>query len=71
MIQAERIIDYIERFGSISRKEAFNDLGITELPARICELQKKGYTFIKTQETSKNRFGEPVTYIRYSRGGKS
>ena len=68
MTQAERIIDYIEKFGSISRKEAFNDLGITELSARICELQKKGYTFTKTQETSKNRFGEAVTYTRYSRG---
>ena len=68
MTQAERIIEYIDMFGSISRREAFIDLGITELPARICELQKKGYTFTKTQETSKNRFGEPVTYTRYSRG---
>lgn len=68
MTQGERIIDYINRFGSISRKEAFNDLGITELSARICELEKKGYSFDRKSETSKNRFGDPVTYTRYSRG---
>lgn len=65
MTQRERILNYINEFGSISSMEAFADLGITQLSARICELQNSGYVFEKTRETAKNRYGEPVDYIRY------
>ena len=63
--QQQRIIDYIDRFGSISPIEAFTDLGITKLATRIGELQNKGYYFSKKWETNKNRYGETVRYMRY------
>ncbi len=66
MTQCDRVIDYINKFGSITSRDAVIDLGIMELPARICDLQRKGYTFKKRSESSKNRFGEKVHYIRYS-----
>lgn len=65
MNQCEKIVLYIQKFGSISSLEAFQDLGITRLSARIYELREEGYKFDETFETSKNRFGENVSYKRY------
>lgn len=66
MNQKQRIIKYIQDFGSITALEAMKDLGITQLGARIDGLQKDGYSFKKVWERSKNRYGEPVDYKRYS-----
>lgn len=63
--QKNRIINYIRKFGSITSLEAYTDLGITQLGARIDGLERDGFSFIKKWETGKNRFGEPVTYKRY------
>ena len=68
MTQAERILDYMDRFGSITPFEAFADLGITKLATRISEMRRAGVQIVKVRETSKNRFGESVSYMRYSRG---
>lgn len=68
--QKQRIIKYIQDFGSITALEAMKDLGITQLGARIDGLQKDGYSFKKVWERSKNRYGEPVDYKRYSLEGK-
>lgn len=65
MTQTQRILDYIDEFGSISPLEAFRDLGITKLATRISEMQREGFKFKKTFEKSKNRFGETVRYMRY------
>lgn len=69
MTQNERILDYISLFGSISTMEAFLDLGITSLPKRISEMSQQGLEFNKEWEQGKNRFGEKVTYKRYSLKG--
>ena len=68
--QKQRIIKYIQDFGSITSLEAMKDLGITQLGARIDGLQKDGYSFKKVWERSKNRYGESVDYKRYSLEGK-
>lgn len=68
--QKQRIIKYIQDFGSITALEAMRDLGISQLGARIDGLQKDGYSFKKVWERSKNRYGEPVDYKRYSLEGK-
>ena len=67
MTQQERVLDYIAENGSITAFEAVLYLGILQLSARICELEKLGYKFTKTPEKSKNRYGDPVNYIRYGR----
>lgn len=66
MTQTERIVEYINKFGSISSKEAFNDLGVTRLSARIADLKDEGYEFHDEWESSKNRFGETVSFKRFS-----
>jgi len=68
MNQYERILDYINRFGSISPMEAFNDLGITKLSTRIGEMRKDGIEFDQKWETRKNRYGETRRYMRYWKG---
>ena len=66
MTQCERIIDYINTFGSITTLEAFTDLGITRLASRIHDLTEDGFEFEREMITSKNRYGEIVHYKRYS-----
>lgn len=63
--QKDRIINYIRQFGSITSKDAYIDLGITQLGARIDGLERDGYSFIKEWENGKNRFGEETQYKRY------
>lgn len=64
--QRQRILDYINEFGSITALEAVRDLGVLQLSARLVELEKDGIVFNKTQESALNRFGERVYYTRYS-----
>lgn len=66
MTQSERVMKYIGEFGSISSMEAFRDLGITRLAARIADLERDGIRFSRTRETVKNRYGEQTHYTRYT-----
>lgn len=63
--QKDRIINYIRQFESISSWEAYSDLGITQLGARIDQLKKEGYEFKTKWESKKNRYGEDVSFKRY------
>lgn len=66
MTQCEMVLDYMQKFGSISTYEAFMDLGCTRLSSRINDLKNQGY-FIKSGfEKRKNRFGKTVSYKRYT-----
>ena len=65
MTQKERIINYIKQFGSITSLDAYKDLGITQLGARIDQLKKDGYRFKTEWESGKNRFGDKTDYKRY------
>ena len=66
MTQVERIMQYIEDYGSISSMEAFRDLGITRLAARISDAEADGVVFNRTKEAVTNRYGEKVYFTRYS-----
>lgn len=66
--QNERILDYIEEFGSITQLEAFRDLGVMRLASRISSMRKQGYNIISKTEEVKNRYGEPCRIKRYSLG---
>ena len=63
--QKDRILQYIREFGSISSWEAYQELGITQLGARIDGLKKEGYEFRTEWENSTNRYGDKVDYKRY------
>lgn len=63
--QKDRILQYIREFGSISSWEAYKELGITQLGARIDQLKKEGYEFRTEWESSTNRYGDKTDYKRY------
>lgn len=65
MTQGQRILLYIDAFGSITPMEAFSDLGITKLATRISEMRRDGLEFDQEYVKGKNRFGEPVYYMKY------
>ena len=64
--QNQRILDYIDRFGSITQLDALKDLGVMRLASRISDLRRLGYPIISTNEPVKNRFGETCHIKRYS-----
>ena len=64
--QVERVLAYIKEFGAITTLDAFRDLGITRLSARIYEIKELGYQVETERITSKNRFNETVHYLKYS-----
>ena len=66
MTQCERVLDYMQRFGSITSAEAVMDLGVYRLAARISDLRKEGHRISDKMESGKNRFGEHTSYKRYS-----
>lgn len=63
--QNERILDYINRFGSITQLDALQDLGVMRLASRISDLRSLGYPIISEIETVKNRYGEKCHIKRY------
>ena len=63
--QKDRILQYIREFKGISSWEAYADLGITQLGARIDQLKKEGYEFRSEWESSTNRYGDKTEYKRY------
>ena len=67
--QNERIIDYMNRFGSITQFEALQDLGIMRLASRISDLRSRGYSITSKYETVINRFGEKTQVKRYRLAG--
>lgn len=66
MTQHERIIEYIEKFGSITPMDAFSDLGITKLATRVSEMRRRGIPIKCNFEKSFNRYGQAVSYMRYT-----
>lgn len=64
--QAERILDYMDQFGSITQYDALKDLGVMRLASRISELKKKGYPIQSEVVSVKNRFEEDCYIKRYS-----
>ena len=64
--QAQRVLDYIEEFGSITQLDALKDLGVMRLAPRISDLKKQGYPIKSEFEPVLNRWGEPCQIKRYS-----
>lgn len=65
--QAEKVHDYIDKHGSITSLEAYTELGITQLGARIWELENRGgYQIKHERKVVTNRDGEKIRVVAYS-----
>lgn len=65
MTQCERVLKYMEDFGSINPMQAMKDLGVMRLGARIFDLKKAGHKITRRTVTGRNRYGAPVIYAEY------
>ena len=63
--QCERIIQYMNDFGSITQLDAIRDLGITRLSGRIFDLKNAGYNIKSEIVYGKNRYGETTHFSKY------
>lgn len=66
MTQHELILDYINRNGSITRKQASYDLGIESFTARISEMRRKGIRIEDKFVKGENRFGAKCEWKVYT-----
>lgn len=66
MSQWELVLAYLKAHGSITALEAVIYLGIIDLAGRIRDLRHMGIQIISTPETSTNRYGDKVRYVRYT-----
>lgn len=66
MTQNEMIYDYLKKKGSITTYEAFTELFITRLSARIYDIKKMYNLNIKEEWiTKKNRYGKTCSFKKY------
>lgn len=66
MTQNEMIYDYLKKKGSITTYEAFTELFITRLSARIYDIKKMYNLDIKEEWiTKKNRYGKSCSFKKY------
>ncbi len=71
MSQADRVLSYLECGNSITTLDAFQELGITRLGARIFELRQQGHPVQSNRLTVTNRFGEDCSISEYYIGEQS
>ena len=67
MTQCERILKYMDDFGSISNAQAFMDLGVARLASRIHDLRRMGIEIESETVNAKNRYGESTHFSVYRR----
>ena len=70
MSQKERVLDRLKE-GSLTSKEALDELGVARLAAVVLLLKKDGHNITTESVSGKNRFGEPTNYGRYHLHGYS
>ena len=66
--QEERVLVWMKRKGEITSAIAYDELGIIQLPKRIWNLKRMGYTIKTEWREGKNRYKEKVRYCAYSLG---
>ena len=65
MTQCEKVLMYMRDFGAITPLDALQDIGCMRLAARIADLREQGYVIGRRMKTSKNRYGNPVSFAEY------
>lgn len=64
MNQDDLVLEYMKKNNGITSLQAFKDLGVTRLSAKIFNLRKK-YIITDIWEESYNRYGEKTRFKKY------
>lgn len=63
--QANKILEYMKKHGSITSLEAFQKIGCTRLSGRIFDLKRRGYNIVKDMQDVPTRTGETTRVAVY------
>ena len=63
--QNQRILEYMNEFGSITPLEAMRDLGVYRLASRVSDLKRLGYIVVGEWVEVSNRWGEKTRVKSY------
>ena len=67
MKQHEMVLEYLRKHkNGMTSRDAFEYLGIIQMPKRIWILKRLGYKINTKTEKGVNRFGKTVYYTRYT-----
>ncbi|QOG40660.1 helix-turn-helix domain-containing protein [Neisseria gonorrhoeae] len=66
--QCKQIVDYIRNKGCITSLEAYQNLKVTQLAARITDLEGRGFVFAKPKYKAGSG-GKPVTHYSIAKTG--
>ena len=66
MTQAERVLEHMSKYGSITSLEAIKEYGILRLASRISDLRRNGYQIDSKMDYVVNRYGEKCRIKRYA-----
>lgn len=65
--QREMLKMWMDEHGSITHRQAEDELGIMRVAARISELKKMGMKIEKTMVAGKNRYGQTIYFAKYTK----
>ena len=65
MNQNQVVLSLLKEGRHITSMQAYEELGITRLPSRICDLRKMGYPIGAVWRTCCNRLGHKSKYLEY------
>ena len=65
MSQNDRLLNHLQTKGSINPMEAWGEIGLYRLAARINDLRNSGHTITRQLVTVSNRFGEKCKVAEY------
>ena len=65
MTQTDRVLAHLEAGKRLTCLNAFHDLGVTQVAARIFELKQDGHTINTKTIKVTNRYGDEATVVNY------
>ena len=65
MTQNERLLSYLKQHRTINPLEAWKELGIYRLGARVFDLKREGHDIHSFRQPVTNQFGEEVKVATY------
>ena len=63
--QKRDLLNYLQRYGAITRLHAMRELGIMELSSRVGELEREGWTIPRQRINVVARNGRIATVMEY------
>ncbi len=66
MTQKDKVLAYMQQYGSITPLDAMREFSCMRLGARIADLKADGYDIRTELRAGKNKFGEATHWASYS-----